>query len=548
MEKRAHQIVSLRNREQAEVQAFWHYLWQDAADYSFPRKDQIIARNTPGEDKSIKLYDDTAVFDSQEMASGLSSVTFPIGQKAFGIKFKNRQVATIDRVRRWGLLATEITHDELYESNFMLQYNDALRAGASTFGTGCLYSEWNMQDGGLNYKEYTVPDFLIRENSGGRVDTVILTFYLTARQAAQEFGDKLPSEVKQDADSLENENRRREFIHIVRPRAKRNPRLSDSLNMPWESLFVDVKTETVIKEGGYEEMPFHVFRWMKGGTETYGRGQATESLGSIRRLQRVWKDFVDLCNRHCDPPREVDSGFEGEVRTFAGAINRVMAVGQTIKALDSGILGNFPATREIVELLRGEVHERFYRDIFTQMMDLQGDRRTTVEIRARQQQALQRLASPTARLQSELLTPLIERSILLLIRNGRIPPPPPELGGQPWGIEYMGPLALALQSQQSQGFVQWVSEGAQLAPIIPSVLDNINVDSGFRRRGEKLGVNIEDINPVESVAAIRDARAKQQAAQQAMQATQVAADAYQKGSGAAEEGSPAAELMAAAKE
>ena len=134
---------------------------------------------------------------------------------------------------------------------------------------------------------------------------------------------------------------------------------------------------------------------------------------------------------------------------------------------------------------------------------------------------------------------------MLLIRWGRIPKPPPEAIGQNYGIEYVGPLALALQNQQAQGFVRWAGDAIQLAEAFPAVLDLVNIDSGFRRYGENLGVNVDDVNSDETVAALRQARAEQAAQKQAVENAALQAKTFKDTSATPEAGSPAAELVGA---
>lgn len=541
---RAIEIIAMRDRELMKTSGYWHKLWQDAADYCYPTEDQINSKSQPGEDHSTRRYDSTAVMDSQEMASGLSAALIPTGQKFFGLTVKDRSLSTNDDVRQWLMRATEITHEELLSSNFMMHFNESLRSLA-VFGTCNLFSQWHGRLRKLNFKDHAINLYQIKEDSQGNVDTVILTYSLSARQAIQEFGgDNLCEDIRKDVTSLETESKRYEFIHVVRPRTGRNLNLSDNRNMPYESLHIDVKAGTVVDESGFEEFPFAVARWMKRACEKWGRGQGTEFLADIRMLQQMRKDYIDLCNRYGKPPLEVAEGFEGTPNITPGAINRVRDIG-SIKGIEQQVLGNFPITEKEVGNQQDFIHRVFFRDIFVQISDLKGDRRTTVEIIQRLQEGLRRLASPVARLQSELLTPLITRAIMLLVRNGRIPYPPPELQGQDFGIEYLGPLSLALQAQQANGFSQWAAAGVQLAAVDTSVLDNINMDRGFRRLGEKLGVNADDMATADEVQAKREARAQQQQAVMAMQGAQVAADAYNKGAKAPEEGSPSEAMMGA---
>ncbi|KKK49972.1 hypothetical protein LCGC14_3129670, partial [marine sediment metagenome] len=126
-ELRAKEIINLRDRELAK-QATFRSLWQETADLMFPRENQITGIQTSGTDKSRNIFNTTAVFDSQDMASGLSAAFIPSGQLFFGLKAKDRELSQIDRVRRYLSIATEITHDELFESNFMRQFNETFFA------------------------------------------------------------------------------------------------------------------------------------------------------------------------------------------------------------------------------------------------------------------------------------------------------------------------------------------------------------------------------------------------------------------------------------
>jgi hypothetical protein len=146
------------------------------------------------------------------------------------------------------------------------------------------------------------------------------------------------------------------------------------------------------------------------------------------------------------------------------------------------------------------------------------------------------------------------RSLFLLIRNQQIPMPPPELlvvkgknridiNADMIGIEYTGPMAMALQNQQAQGFMQLAQAGAQLAPLYPGVMDLLNIETGFRQLGEKLGVNLNALASDEEVAQKRAQRQKEMARQQALQTADVAAKGYKAVTKAPEDGSAAQQVM-----
>ncbi len=531
-DKRAIEVIKEQEREEQNASNFRN-LYQDVADQMLPRENQIIGVRTPGEDKSKQIYDPTAMLDLQDMASGLSAAFFPPGELAFGLTVKDRAVANIDVVKRYLALAAQITHDELFASNFMLQLNETL-SSLIGFGTGNLFSEWSL---GLNFKDWDISFYTIKQNSAGLVDTVLLKYPLTARQAVQEFGDKVGEKVLLASEKSETESNKFDFIHRVGPRTKRNRRFTDFLNMPVESLYVNKAEQIIVDEGGFEEMPYAVPRWKKSSNEKYGRGQGTIALSVSKELQQLHADFIECGNKWNNPPREILSGaVEGKVDVRPGADNRVTQM-NSIKALDDGIRGNFNITEKSLEFLQGIIHRIFFVDVFAPLANLPGDRRTTVEIRERVKQAVKKLAGPIYRLQSELFTPIITRSVLILIRNGVIPKPPIELEGRGFGIEYISELALAMRDQQSQAFQQFANLVSALDPVFPGAKDIINIDRALPDIAFTFGMKVEHLSTAEEIAEARRIREEELAAQKALQVAQVAAQGYGQTTKAPEEGS-----------
>ena len=542
MDNRATEIISTQKRLEAE-DANFRNLWQECADLIFPRENQIARKDEPGSEKYRDIYNATAVQDAKDMASGLSGSMIPSGQEFFAITLssKNRGLENNDEVSRWLYEAAAIAHEKIFASNFMLQLNESLMSDI-VFGTGCLFSDWSVQTGGLNYTDYDIGTYQICENSKGTVDTIYLKNYMTARQAVQEFGSNCGPLVWEAAQKPETSEKKFLYIHCVRPRKNRNRWLLDKLNMPFESLFVSVEDKLIVDEGGFEEFPFAVSRWTKSSCEKWGRGQGTAAIPAVRQIQQMERDLTECGNKHNNPPLEVLESFEGRVRVTPGAINRVAQL-NSIRAISEGSLGNYQTSREDILRKEEEIHRIFFRDIFVQMGQLQGDRRTAEEIRARINEGLRRLGMPVMRLQSEKFTPTLTRSILLLIRNGDIPYPPKELEGAGFGIEYRGEIALALRDNQARGFINFAQLVGNLEGLLPGSIDNINADRAIPRMAKSFGVNINDIATEEERDEKRRIRAEKQQQIEQMQAAQVAAEGYNKTKDDAGENSPAGMLM-----
>lgn len=543
---RAEDLIAIYNSEESKAANF-RTLYQNTADLMFPRENQITNTQTPGEEKT-EVIDPTGVMASIEMASGLSVNIFPPGQRFYNIVMSDGRLNRIESVKRALGIITEVSHEKRVNSNFKLQADETLRS-ISVFGTGNLFSEW-VPGIGLNYIDYDIGQYLILENSRKLVDTMMIKYPYTARQAVDKWGDNVGQSVLEAMKEEKNQNKMFWFIRFVRPREKRNPSLTDTLNMPFESVDIALKDKVFVEEGGYPEFPYAVTRWSKSSNEVWGRGRGTFALPAVRELQATKKGYTESANKHNNPPLEVKETFEGEVQTFAGALNYVTETG-TIRAIDRVALGNFPITKEYLEGERDEVKKMFLNDVFIQLRDLKGDRRNELEIRARLAEGLERLGPPIGRIQEEWLSPMVVRDVLLLLRNGEFSnifeggQLPIEMQGQSFKIEYIGRLAMELKSQQARGWQQWAATGAELEGVFPGVADNIDMDGGFRRLGETLGVSVEDMASEEEVEAKREARQQQLQQEQAKEMAQLAAQGYPGTTKAPEAGSPAELVMGA---
>ena len=541
----AKQYIQMQQDEEGKALNFRN-LYQDVANFMLPRENQITGERTQGEDKSLQIYDPTAMMDLDDMVSGLSNAFFPPGQMSFAFNVKDRDVANNDRVKRYLAIAAEITHDELFSSNFMLQLNETLTSLVA-FGTGCLYSEYVTEEDlpmGLNFKAWDIPIYTIKQDHTGKVDTVILKFPYTARQAVQRWKDKAGKQVLEDAEKLETESKRHNFIHIVRPRNKRNPARDDLLNAPFEGVYINVKDQEIVEETGYRYLhPYAVPRWKKSPSEKYGRGQGTVALSGVKTLQVMWRDFIEFGNKSVNPARDVLDSFEGEYRVTPGARNSVQELPSS-RPVELGAQ-NIQFAEKAYQMQTDVIHRAFFVDVFAPLSNLQGDRRTTVEIYQRVAQAMKKLAMPVYRLQTELFSPVIERVALLLIEHGRISQPPPELAGKSFNIEYVSELALAMRDQQAKAFERFSMLVGQLEAVFPGAKDNINIDRALPEIAITYGMKPEHLSTAEEVSAIRQQRAQELQQQKMMQMAQVAAPAYGEATKAPEEGSPAGKVLEA---
>ena len=535
------EIINLRNIELA-AQANIRSLWQDTANFIYPYMD-ITSTSAPGTSNTEEIYDMTPMLDAEDMVSNLKHVLFPAGQQFFSIKLTGIQKVP-DTIQRYISMLTETAHELIFNSNFIVELDEVLRS-LIVFGPASIYSEWTPKTG-LNYRNTVIGTYQLIENSRKLVDGIIITVHYTPHQAIGEFGEDVGEEIVKASKDPKKTNEKFEFIYIIKPRDIVNPRLSKSYskNMEWEEQVINVKEKKEVFSGGYQQFPYHTARWKRPADEKDGRGIGTEILPQVKVLNRMNRDFNEVGNKWANPAMDVLDTVEGAYRTFPGARNTVREI-PSARMVDVGLNGNFTITEKSLDRQTGLVNRAFFKDAFSPLEDLTGDRRTTLEVRERIKGTWPRIGNPVARIWYEQIAPLVERSIMLLIKNGVVAPPPQELQGVSFGLEFVSPFALELRSQQSKAFQEWAYIVGELEAVFPGAVDNVDSDDAIQRLGRTLGVNTEDMASEEQRMAKREERARQMAQQEALALAQAGAPAYQSATKAPEEGSPAAALMGA---
>ena len=540
---RAKEIINLHNVEENKMMNFRN-LCQQVADLMYPSYNDITVTTTPGRDLSQDVRDPSALFALDKAAAGYIANWIPKDRLFFGIRIANRQIAEMDRTNRWCALAAQVAHDEIFASNYMEELQQTVKC-LLAFGLANSYSEFSPVLRSLNFKNWHLSTYIFKENSRGTPDCVSIKFKKTARQLCEEFNSP-GQKVIEAASELKTESKQFEFIHIVRPRIKRNRWLIDNLNKPYESVFVNVSEKIVVEEGGYDEQPYTISRW-EHSTDKFGRGRGMTVLSLVKELQQMHKDLLEMGNRFNRFPLEVerDNLENDEVDMSPDAKNYVRKIG-AIAAINNGVTGNFPVTREILEYFRDMVkNDGFYNDIFSQFRSLKGDRRVTLELELRNQEGLDQLVSSVSNVESEYFTPQLTRVVVLLLKNGRVPPPPPEVMGQDFGIEYMGKLALAAKQYQARGFVQFSQFLTNFKDVYPEAGDIINLDRTIPDVALAFGMKAEHLNTADEIAQMREERKAKEEMMEQIAQMQAQSEAYKNTQKSPEAGSPAAEMAGA---
>ena len=544
MDAKAKEYIAEYAREE-QKQSNSRDLWQRTGDAIYPYI-QINREQISGTNLTINIPDISPMVAMKKMVAGFKQVLFPAGQTVFAIKVDSR-LSNNDRIQRYLSYLTESSHEAIFASNFGTKLDEFI-THLICFGPACMFREWK-KGKGLNYKTAKIGSYVLFEDDSENVIGSSHKFKMTASQATALYGEKAGPCIVKAMDKPETAQNEFWFLYRVMPR-KVNPKLPKTYNknMPYEAWIGNIADNHTVEESGFPDNPYAVCRWSRPEYEKDGRGVGTEVLPQINYLFELARKFKECANKWVDPARQAKiNGVEGEVRTGPGALNWVEEM-DNIRSLDSALNGNFPISEASLDRQVAIIKEAFYNNAFDPLQELKGDRRTTLEIQERIRGTLKHLGPPVGRIWGEGLTPILSGSIMDLIRNRAVEPPPAELGGVGFSLEYVGPLAMALKSEQARGFQEFVNFVGAVNAAFPELYvgDNLDLDDALPRIGRTFGVNIEDVSTVEERTAKRQARQQKIQQREALEASQAASQSYKNASGAAEDGSPAEAVMAGA--
>jgi len=286
------------------------------------------------------------------------------------------------------------------------------------------------------------------------------------------------------------------------------------------SVYVCKATGMEISQGGFEELPYVVPRFLKATGEVMGRSPAMTALPDVKMLNLMSKTIIQAAQKQIDPPLLVpDDGFLLPIRTQPGGLNFFRSGSrETITPLNTG--ANIPIGLNMEEQRRTAIRQAFYVD---QILTAGSPQMTATEVIQRQEERMRVIGPVLGRLMNEMLRPLIDRVFALMLRNDMLAPAPEVLQGRDIDIEYVSPLARAQKSSSLNNTMRALEILLPLAQSLP-VGDHIDPDGLVRHVTDSLGVPKATLRSQREVNETREARA--QAEQEAMQRQRDQEDVY----------------------
>lgn len=509
--------------------------WREISERVLPRSSDLFyggGRNSArGQKLNQKMLDSTAALALDRYTAVKSSLMTPQDAKWHRLRSVDPERNRISRVSRWFDTVTDalFRRRRSPRSGFYSAVNEAYTSEGA-FGTGAVFVDYVAPTptdpaGGMRYRFVHISELFVKENFAGFIDTVMRTFVLRHDQVpgmvTAGYFDRLPKGLDKLLSTGKHNSSEYSYLLVVRPNDELDPGRSDYRGMAYVGYYVCVDTKEVIGRTGYHSMPFVFCRATVTPGEAYGRSPAMTVLPNIKVLNEQKKTSLKVGHRMADPVLLThDDGVLDTPSLRPGAVvpGAVSSDGRKLVARLDDNIGQLPALDDQMDAERAVIKDAFLVSLFQLLTET--PRMTATEVLERTREKSILLAPTMARQQSEFLGMLIEREVDLMVRNGAVPPPPPELEGGEYEPQYDSPLSRVMRAEEAVGLSRWLEQTLQAVQITqdPAPLDWVNWDAVQPELAEINAVPARWVASMDEVMAKRGQREQQQAVQTAIDA------------------------------
>jgi hypothetical protein len=483
----------------------WENHWQEVTDYVIPRKNTVLNKKSPGEKRTWQLLDNTGLHANEMLAGFLHGLLTNPDLPWFELSTGDLKLDTEHVVKQWLQDTTRAMHNVLNNSNFQTEIHE-LYLDLGSIGTACTLMEKDEKDI-VRFCTKFIAEYFLEESSKGFADQLYREWQWNAVQLVNEFGPKaLPKKVM---DAYEkNKDEKFTCIHAVYPAVMVDP----EVKKPYYISQYGIKEEKFeISHGRFSTFPYLVPRWSKAAGEKYGRSPGMNALPELKVLNKMNETMLIGAQKQVDPPVQMpDDGFIMPLITRPGGVNYYRAGSQdfvrpifTDTRLDFGYAA--------MEDRRKRVRDAFFVD----QLKLQqgGPMMTATEVLQRTEESMRLLGPMLGRMQSEFLSPMIERLFDIMWEQKLVPEIPEMLMGRKLMVRYSSLIAKSQRIQEAQSTMRMLEAATPFINMDQSLMQIFDGEKAIRVLMNTYGAPYEILRSQADFAKIKQGMQAAQAEQ-----------------------------------
>lgn len=534
MKSRAEIEIDYRNRGRT-AQAAWSRHWHSAARFCCPEKAETarsLAQSVvSGYRPDPQRHNDVAVDGLRVLAGGIKTWVCPGPSMGWWSWEPHPAIGDSAEVKDWLADCVQRADAAMNSGGFYSAAHLCFQ-DLGVFGTAGMFID-STGTLPLSCQALSPTEFVFSLSFDKRVDRVAVTYQKSAAQILEMFDeDNVPDVVRQDVASNRPETLH-EIIHAVyaRPedeRAHEGDEYADNpARMPYGSCWIHVGRKVIMREGGYEEMPFVVPRWrVQTGTDgLYGVAPAMDALASARGVNLMDMLSATQVEVALNPRIKAPPG-TGAIDLSPGGVTQVSGGSEgPTEWLSDGSRGGLQGAENFITRKEAQILRAFHADLFEKLAPIAQKREMTNGlVDALERESLSRIAPAMGQISQDFIDPAMQRIFMVLYRAGVFAPAPEAaFYTDASGARYLvfprvvqtSRMAQALNSRKVWAFRNAMDRVLPLAQMKPELLDIYNFDVIARDLDRGDGMPVEWHLTEDETAALREARAQAQQQAQA---------------------------------
>jgi len=469
--------------------AFLDQLWEECAEVLSPERAGFTGPRHSSR-RMEKIFDTAPITAKRGLVNAIGSMLRPKSSapgKWFDIVPEDEDLMEEHRsVKEWVDFAEERLWRALYNPRAkFIQVTGEVDDDLVTFGTGAGFLGLRRDRNGFMFRSFHLASSYIDVNSEGDPVLIYICERLTARQAVERWGkENMGRKVLEVLEGVNKDTQKQfEFIWVVGERHERDPRLVTNAQMPFLSTVIDVESEHLVAEEGFEEFPFFIPRWDTRSGELYGRGPGLMALPDVLTLNQMGKTMLRGLHRAVDPPwlLPADSMVNapqmrsGGVSYYDAKAIRNLGLSDPFRQMESR--AQIPWGLDAQRAMREQIQALFYRNVLNLPVD--APQMTATEVIQRREEFVREIGAVFGRLESDYTGPIVERAFNIMMRKGAFGSTqdiPEELHGQSISFRFASPVEKAKRQIEEATIVQGVDKVLAIGQIKPEIMDRFNWD------------------------------------------------------------------------
>jgi hypothetical protein len=471
-----------------------------------------------------KIINSSATDASDVLASGLYSGLSSPSTPWFELILDDEDLGKHGPVKEWLTAVRDIMLKAMARSN---QYESmhSMFSHLGDYGTAAALLAEDFESA-VRFRPYIFGEFLLGMDNTRRVNAMFTYYSMSAEQVVLEYGIDAVSEGVKQALKNKNQDARFEIIHLVEPNYNIIYGLATPRGMDYSSRHFELGTneQKYLKRSGFRGKPFIAPRWRVYGMDTYGDSCGTKARGDIKMLQKLEEKKLKSLDKAIDPPMNAPLALKGQgASLLPGAVNYMdVPSGQQGFSPTYLVRPELEAAENSIMRVEGRIRRSYFNDLFTTIT--QTDKKMTAyEVARRHEEKLVLIGPTLQNLYTEMLDPIVDRWYNVLDSFGAFPPPPEELDGVDFKVQYISILAQAQRLTRIAPIEQAIGFAGTMVPVFPDIMDNFDGDAVAREYSDLVGAAPKIMRDAREMEAMRQAKAAAAARQQAAENVERAA-------------------------